>query len=77
MENNSYRNYIMIQKHVNNILTSGLCPICHEKNDAWDMCDNDCGSLECTKCGKEFCVNSKGIIKLGHNEKCGDSEDYE
>lgn len=60
------------------------CPDCSNNTNC--LCDNDCGTYTCRRCGKEFYVieecnavqqNFTVTFCTGHNPNCGteDSED--
>ncbi len=45
------------------------CPRCNKIVDYIDICDNDCNTYICYKCGEFYEQNKKFIV--GHNPNCG------
>lgn len=46
------------------------CPNCYKETNEKIMCDNDCGTIECDKCGVEIYQIKNGEFTIGHNPKC-------
>lgn len=51
------------------------CPQCCNDAKNIDLCDNDCGSMECPDCGLEWYVTEAGESGQGHNPRCGEESD--
>jgi len=53
------------------------CPYCGKFSNCEIICDNDCGTITCEYCEKEFYTLVTGsllyIIK-GHKPQCGEDE---
>ena len=47
-----------------------MASICKHSNDALIICDNDCGTIECSVCQTEFHYR-EAVMILGHNPSCG------
>ena len=53
------------------------CPKCKQapRNGEPMICDNDCGTILCEFCKREFFVDEIGKIRLGHAAWCGENSD--
>ena len=54
------------------------CPVFSSDNEEEieiTMCDNNCRTIFCMICDKEFYEDSSNTIKIGHDPECGISSD--
>lgn len=46
------------------------CPKCDQVIDFSFVCDNDCATIICQKCMRDF-IEQNGKLVEGHDPKCG------
>jgi len=53
------------------------CPKCKQspRNGEPMICDNNCGTILCEFCKREYFVDEIGKTRLGHAEWCGENSD--
>lgn len=47
-----------------------ICPFCDNIGNSI-LCDNDCKTLICSQCNKEYYIDSEGNIIEAHDPQCG------
>lgn len=61
--------------YVSNIVK---CPSCSYEidfeNDEIRICDNDCKTIICNNCNKDFYIDINNVVILGHSSNCGNDE---
>ena len=52
------------------------CPKCKQsaRNNQSMVCDNDCGTVLCEFCSREYFTDENGKHRIGHAPWCGDSD---